>query len=70
MRFGLNFFPSFRLQDMSTAEYYALGLRLRNALMSWATLRKTVEHYFHDYGGRSESDRPLVSHSGTLDGFD
>ena len=28
MRFGLNFFPSFRVSDMSTADYYqqVLGL--------------------------------------------
>ena len=48
MRFGLNFFPSFRLQDMSTAEYYALGLRLseRADELGYASV-KTVEHYFH-----------------------
>jgi Luciferase-like monooxygenase len=59
MRFGLNFFPSFRLQDMSTAEYYALGLHLseRADALGYASV-KTVEHYFHDYGGHSPN--PIV----------
>jgi hypothetical protein len=39
MRFGLSFFPS-SLAGYVTAEYYALGLRLSNVLMSWATLGK------------------------------
>src|SRR4029450_2399411 len=62
MRFGLNFFPSFRLQDMSTAEYYALGLRLseRADELGYASV-KTVEHYFHDYGGPSRNAVVLFS---------
>ena len=62
MRFGLNFFPSFRLQDMSTAEYYALGLRLseRADELGYASI-KTVEHYFHDYGGHSPNPIVLLS---------
>jgi natural product biosynthesis luciferase-like monooxygenase protein len=62
MRFGLNFFPSFRLQDMSTAEYYALGLRLseRADELGYASV-KTVEHYFHDYGGHSPNPIVLLS---------
>ena len=28
MKFGLNFFPSFRASDYSTAEYFAQCLRL------------------------------------------
>jgi natural product biosynthesis luciferase-like monooxygenase protein len=59
MRFGLNFFPSFRLDDMSTAEYFSLGLSLseRADELGYASV-KTVEHYFHDYGGHSPN--PIV----------
>src|SRR5262249_56078139 len=62
MRFGLNFFPSFRLQDMSTAEYYALALRLSERADELGfTSIKTVEHYFHDYGGHSPNPNILFS---------
>jgi natural product biosynthesis luciferase-like monooxygenase protein len=59
MRFGVNFFPSFRLADMSTAEYFAQCLRLaeRADELGYASV-KTVEHYFHDYGGHSPN--PIV----------
>jgi natural product biosynthesis luciferase-like monooxygenase protein len=59
MRFGLNFFPSFRLDDMSTAEYFSLGLSLseRADELGYASV-KAVEHYFHDYGGHSPN--PIV----------
>src|SRR5215468_5829952 len=62
MRFGVNFFPSFRLQDMSTTEYYALALRLseRADALGYASV-KTVEHYFHDYGGHSPNPIVLLS---------
>jgi alkanesulfonate monooxygenase SsuD/methylene tetrahydromethanopterin reductase-like flavin-dependent oxidoreductase (luciferase family) len=62
MRFGLNFFPSFRLTDMSTAEYYSLGARLseRADELGYASV-KTVEHYFHDYGGHSPNPIVLLS---------
>jgi hypothetical protein len=54
MRFGLNFFPSFRLDDMSTADYFSLGLMLseRADELGYSSV-KTVEHYFHDYDGHS-----------------
>jgi natural product biosynthesis luciferase-like monooxygenase protein len=59
MRFGINFFPSFRLDDMSTAEYFSLGLSLseRGDELGYSSV-KTVEHYFHDYGGHSPN--PIV----------
>ena len=62
MRFGLNFFPSFRLQDMSTAEYFAQALRLaeRGDELGYDSV-KTVEHYFHDYGGHSPNPIVLLS---------
>jgi len=62
MRFGLNFFPSFRLQDMSTAEYFAQALRLaeRGDELGYDSI-KTVEHYFHDYGGHSPNPVVLLS---------
>jgi natural product biosynthesis luciferase-like monooxygenase protein len=59
MRFGLYFFPSFRLAYMSTAEYFSQGLSLseRADELGYASV-KTVEHYFHDYGGHSPN--PIV----------
>ncbi len=62
MRFGLNFFPSFRLSDMSTAEYFslALGLSERADQLGYSSV-KTVEHYFHDYGGHSPNPIVLLS---------
>jgi natural product biosynthesis luciferase-like monooxygenase protein len=59
MKFGLNFFPSFRASDYSTAEYFAQCLRLaeRADRLGFNSV-KTVEHYFFDYGGHSPS--PVV----------
>ena len=59
MRFGLNFFPSFRSSDMSTAEYYqqVLALCERGDQLGYNSA-KAVEHYFHEYGGHTPS--PLV----------
>jgi len=59
MRFGLNFFPSFRLADMSTAAYFDQVLRLSERADELGyTSAKAVEHYFHDYGGHTPS--PIV----------
>ncbi|HZU05279.1 MAG TPA: LLM class flavin-dependent oxidoreductase [Chloroflexota bacterium] len=62
MRFGLNFFPSFRLSDMSTAEYYEHVLALSEAAdrLGYSSI-KAVEHYFHDYGGHTPSPLLLLS---------
>jgi hypothetical protein len=62
MRFGLNFFPSFRLTDMSTSDYFALVLRLseRGDELGYHSV-KTVEHYFHDYGGHTPNPIVLLS---------
>jgi natural product biosynthesis luciferase-like monooxygenase protein len=59
MRFGLNFFPSFRASDRSTADYFAQCLRLaeRADQLGFNSV-KTVEHYFYDYGGHSPN--PVV----------
>src|SRR5207253_2608918 len=59
VRYGLNFFPSFRLSDRSTAEYYDQVLRLaeRGDELGY-TSAKCVEHYFHEYGGHTPS--PIV----------
>src|SRR2546428_12502433 len=59
MKFGLNFFPSFRARDYSTAEYFAQCLRLaeRADRLGFNSV-KTVEHYFYDYGGHSPN--PVV----------
>ncbi|MEK7879896.1 MAG: LLM class flavin-dependent oxidoreductase [candidate division NC10 bacterium] len=59
MKFGLNFFPSFRLSDMSTADYFAQCLRLSERADELGyTSVKTVEHYFYEYGGHSPN--PIV----------
>lgn len=59
MKFGLNFFPSFRPSDYSTAAYFAQCLRLAEyADRLGFNSVKTVEHYFFDYGGHSPN--PVV----------
>src|ERR671939_921811 len=62
MRFGLNFFPSFRPGDMSTAAYFDQVLRLseRGDVLGY-TSAKCVEHYFNDYGGHTPSPIVLLS---------
>src|SRR2546425_7748889 len=52
MRFGLNFFPSFRPEDSTTADYYEQCLRIaeRADVLGYSSI-KTVEHSFYDYGG-------------------
>jgi alkanesulfonate monooxygenase SsuD/methylene tetrahydromethanopterin reductase-like flavin-dependent oxidoreductase (luciferase family) len=59
MKFGLNFFPSFRPSDYSTAEYFGQCLRLaeRADRLGFHSV-KAVEHYFYDYGGHSPN--PVV----------
>ena len=62
MRFGLNFFPSFRAADMSAAEYFDQVLRLsERADQLGLSSIKTVEHYFHDYGGSTPNPIVLLS---------
>jgi natural product biosynthesis luciferase-like monooxygenase protein len=59
MRFGINFFPSFRPQQKTTAEYFAQCLRVSERADEFGfSSIKTVEHYFHDYGGHSPN--PIV----------
>src|SRR3989454_11078814 len=62
MKFGLNFFPSFRSSDYSTAEYFAQCLRLaeRADALGFDSI-KTVEHYFYDYGGHSPNPVALLA---------
>ena len=62
MRYGLNFFPSFRLADLSTAAYFDQVLRLaeRGDALGY-TSAKCVEHYFHDYGGHTPSPIVILS---------
>src|SRR3989475_9923923 len=63
MRFGLNFFPSFRPQDSTTADYYEQCLRIaeRADVLGYSSIT-TVEHSFFDYGGHSPN--PCVFLSG------
>jgi natural product biosynthesis luciferase-like monooxygenase protein len=62
VNFGLNFFPSFRLADMSTADYFGQALRLseRADQLGYHSV-KTVEHYFHDYGGHTPNPVLLLA---------
>ena len=62
MRFGINFFPSFRPQDSTTAEYYDQCLRIavRADELGFSSI-KTVEHSFYDYGGHSPNPCVFLS---------
>src|SRR5919201_6947691 len=62
MRFGLNFFPSFRSSDLTTAQYFDQVLRMceRADLLGYHSV-KAVEHYFHDYGGHTPNPVVLLS---------
>jgi natural product biosynthesis luciferase-like monooxygenase protein len=62
VRFGLNFFPSFRPEDSSTADYYAQCLRIaaRADELGFSSI-KTVEHSFYDYGGHSPNPCVFLS---------
>src|SRR3989442_15342594 len=65
MRFGLNFFPSFRPQDSTTADYYQQCLRIaeRADALGYSAI-KTVEHSFYDYGGDSPNPSVVLSAGG------
>jgi natural product biosynthesis luciferase-like monooxygenase protein len=62
VRFGLNFFPSFRPEDSSTADYYDQCLRIavRADELGFSSI-KTVEHSFYDYGGHSPNPCVFLS---------
>jgi natural product biosynthesis luciferase-like monooxygenase protein len=59
MKFGINFFPSFRPEDSTTAAYYQQCIKLaeRADELGFRSV-KTVEHSFYDYGGHSVN--PIV----------
>jgi natural product biosynthesis luciferase-like monooxygenase protein len=62
VKFGLNFFPAFRPKQATAAEYFAQCLRMseRADELGFNSV-KTVEHYFHDYGGSSPNPIVLLS---------
>ncbi|HXU42926.1 MAG TPA: LLM class flavin-dependent oxidoreductase [Burkholderiales bacterium] len=62
MRFGINFFPSFRPEDSTTAAYFQQCLRLaeRADALGYHSI-KTVEHSFYDYGGHSPNPCVFLS---------
>jgi alkanesulfonate monooxygenase SsuD/methylene tetrahydromethanopterin reductase-like flavin-dependent oxidoreductase (luciferase family) len=62
MKFGLNFFPSFRPSDTTTDAYYEQCLRLaeRADQLGFSSI-KTVEHSFYDYGGHSPNPCVFLS---------
>ncbi|HEU0168565.1 MAG TPA: LLM class flavin-dependent oxidoreductase, partial [Chloroflexota bacterium] len=60
--FGLDFFPDMRPNEKSGAEYYAEALRVVQAGEELGSTRvKTVEHYFHPYGGYSPDPAVFLS---------
>jgi alkanesulfonate monooxygenase SsuD/methylene tetrahydromethanopterin reductase-like flavin-dependent oxidoreductase (luciferase family) len=62
VKFGINFFPAFRPEQKTAAAYYAQTLRVaeRADELGYSSI-KTVEHYFHDYGGYSPNPIVLLS---------
>lgn len=62
LKFGINFFPSFRPEDSTTARYYDQCLRLaeRADALGFNSV-KTVEHSFFDYGGHSPNPCVFLS---------
>ena len=62
MKFGINFFPSFRPSDGTTARYYEQCIRLaeRADELGYNSV-KTVEHSFYDYGGHSPNPCVFLS---------
>ena len=59
MEFGLNFFPSCAPDEKSAADYWADALHLCGLMDELGyTHVRTVEHYFHPYGGYSPN--PVV----------
>jgi alkanesulfonate monooxygenase SsuD/methylene tetrahydromethanopterin reductase-like flavin-dependent oxidoreductase (luciferase family) len=62
MKFGINFFPSFRPEDSTTAAYYDQCLRIaaRADELGYSSI-KTVEHSFYDYGGHSPNPCVFLS---------
>lgn len=62
MKFGINFFPSFRPSDSTTADYYDQCIRLaeRADALGFNSI-KTVEHSFYDYGGHSPNPCVFLS---------
>ena len=59
MEFGLNFFPSCAPHEKSAADYWADTLHLCGLMDELGyTHVRTVEHYFHAYGGYSPN--PVV----------
>jgi alkanesulfonate monooxygenase SsuD/methylene tetrahydromethanopterin reductase-like flavin-dependent oxidoreductase (luciferase family) len=62
VKFGINFFPSFRPSDGTTAAYFAQCLRIaeRADALGYHSI-KTVEHSFFDYGGHSPNPCVFLS---------
>jgi len=62
MKFGINFFPSFRSSELSTVDYYdqCLLVSERADELGYNSV-KTVEHYFNDYGGHSTNPSILLA---------
>ncbi|GHO60005.1 LLM class flavin-dependent oxidoreductase [Ktedonobacter robiniae] len=62
MKFGLNFIPTFQSSKVSAEDYFAQALRLceRADTLGYSSA-KTVEHYFHDYGGHSPNPSVLLA---------
>ena len=59
LEFGIQFFPSIGPDQKSAAQYWSEALKLTQLAeqLGYANVR-TVEHYFHPYGGYSPD--PLI----------
>ena len=70
MRFGINFFPSFRPEDCSTADYYDQCLRLAVDLIEGDIEGSVVQVSLHDHivvmvlsdDGIDKAPVPIVAH--------
>ncbi|MEC8856088.1 MAG: LLM class flavin-dependent oxidoreductase, partial [Chloroflexota bacterium] len=64
MEFGIQFFPDLGPSEQSGADYWAQALHLVGLCdeLGYTSVR-TVEHYFHSYGGYSPN--PIVFLSAT-----
>ena len=69
MEFGVQFFPSVGPETTPASQYFAEALRLteQSEALGFTNVR-TVEHYFHHYGGYSPN--PLIFLAAAADSHD
>ena len=66
MDFGIQFFPSVGPETTPASQYFAEALRLteQSETLGFTNVR-TVEHYFHHYGGYSPNPAALPRRRGS-----